>query len=297
MRIVCCQPAIPYYTWHVEVFINNLRKYYDCEIDIVCAGECLDGWNNLQKLDANFFFYPDLRKDKSYIPSIYFYLMAQHSKVFQGETFWMVDCDIALTKKIDFTPFLQDNIFYLSNTNSYINYDYVVSKGDAQFIEMCKIVGIDPSLVRANNEHSGGGQYLIKGVSSELFEKAELDAVKLYKYLVPREPFYEVKFKGDYPIQKWTAGMWSILWNFWLAGHKTIVHKDLNFIMATNNYKDVKDTAIYHNAGVNPTMQGYFFKGAYMKELPYNLNLKLGDNASKWYYEQIQEVEQKTLLY
>ena len=71
---------------------------------------------------------------------------------------------------------------------------------------MCKIVGIDPSLVRANNEHSGGGQYLIKGVSSELFEKAELDAVKLYKYLVPREPFYEVKFKGDYPIQKWTAG-------------------------------------------------------------------------------------------
>ena len=35
-----------------------------------------------------------------------------------------------------------------------------------------------------------------------------------------------------------------------------------------------------------------------MKELPYNLNLKLGDNASKWYYEQIQEVEkQKTLLY
>ena len=62
-------------------------------------GNVWNGWNNLQKLDANFFFYPDLRKDKSYIPSIYFYLMAQHSKVFQGETFWMVDCDIALTKK------------------------------------------------------------------------------------------------------------------------------------------------------------------------------------------------------
>lgn len=297
MRIVCCQPAIKYYTWHIEVLVHNLRKYFMCPIDVVCgASEITEDWNRLRRLPADFYFYPDFRKYKHYPPSIYFHLMAQHleNSHISGDTIFMIDCDIALTKDLDLSKFTDDNINYLSDTNSYINYDYVISKGEKQLIDMCNIVGIDRDLVKLNNNHSGGGQYLIKNATSDIFWKAEKDSVKIYDLLCYNEP----KWRGEgYPIQKWTAGMWAILWGIWKDGRETIVHKDLDFIMGTNKYSDIHKASIYHNAGITASMSGYFYKGAFIDSLPYNLNLKLGDNASRWYYEQIQKVEKMSLLY
>ena len=39
LRYICCQPAIPYYTWQVEVVINNfIRMGINPNlIDIVCS--------------------------------------------------------------------------------------------------------------------------------------------------------------------------------------------------------------------------------------------------------------------
>ena len=41
LRYICCQPAIPYYTWQVEVLINNFKKMgvNPNYIDIVCGIE------------------------------------------------------------------------------------------------------------------------------------------------------------------------------------------------------------------------------------------------------------------
>ena len=62
LRYVCCQPAIPYYTWQCEVLINNFIKMgvdTDC-INIVCSIEndvIPEDWQKLkEKYPVNFFF-------------------------------------------------------------------------------------------------------------------------------------------------------------------------------------------------------------------------------------------------
>jgi hypothetical protein len=85
LRYICCQPAITYYTWQVEVLINNFKKMgiNPNYIDIVCGienGIIPDEWRKLMLHynSVRFFFYNDTRKDKNYQPSIYFNLMKQH---------------------------------------------------------------------------------------------------------------------------------------------------------------------------------------------------------------------------
>jgi hypothetical protein len=168
----------------------------------------------------------------------------------------------------------------------------VRSKGEEQILKMCQIVGIPPDKVISEQENSGGGQYYVKGLTAELIRKIEMDATRIYDYLCFREKLW----KGvDYPIQKWTSGMWAFLWNLWLFGYDVKVHKDLGFTMATDMYKTVPKKLFYHNAGVGGR-KGYFNKMTYQDKLPYGLNLKLQDNASKWYYELIQEVEKNSVL-
>ena len=79
MRYICAQPATQYYTWQVEVMINNFKKHgvNPNMIDILCGIENDNipaDWIKLQQHynTIRFFFYNDNRKDKSYIPSIYF---------------------------------------------------------------------------------------------------------------------------------------------------------------------------------------------------------------------------------
>ena len=38
---------------------------------------------------------------------------------------------------------------------------------------MCKVVGIDKAVVKANQENSGGAQKLMKGLTSQYWEKVE----------------------------------------------------------------------------------------------------------------------------
>lgn len=299
MKYICCQPAIDYYTWQVEAMLKNFVEVGipEADIHIVCAhyGSIPEAWKLLSsKYAVNFHFYKDTRGEYPYIPSIYFHLMKKFLTEFpdmQQEVLFLHDCDILFTKPVDFKAFEEDDIFYLSNTNSYINYDYVSSKGLVQFLDMCNVIGIDPEIVRNNNEHSGGGQYICKNLTPELFEKTEKDSVKLYDLLCRNESAFRPRFNNELPIQKWTAGMWAFLWNIWLAGHKTIVHKDLDFCMATDSYEKITEVSIYHNAGVNDTLKNtHFFKGAYMTSSPVNTNLTLSNNASKWYYEQIKKL-------
>lgn len=53
IRYVCCQPAIPYYTWQVEVVINNFKRMgiNPNLIDIVCSihnNEIPEIWKKMQ---------------------------------------------------------------------------------------------------------------------------------------------------------------------------------------------------------------------------------------------------------
>ncbi len=146
-----------------------------------------------------------------------------------GGTVFLHDSDIVLTKPPKFDDMIKGNSWYLSNTKFYINYDYIIGKGDHTYKKMCEIVGIDPLIPKLLNNNSGGAQYIVKNTTYEFWDKVETDSINLYKYFCDTEHLHVKKTEYDYPIQKWTAGMWSLLWNAWLAGHETIVDERLDF--------------------------------------------------------------------
>jgi hypothetical protein len=314
LRYICAQPAIKYYTWQVEVLINNFIKMgvNPNNIDILCGIDndiIPDDWVKLMNHynSVRFFFYNDIRTDKMYQPSIYFHLMKQHIKhrpEIQNDVLFLHDSDIVLTRPPKFDDMIYGNSWYLSNTNSYINYDYIKSKGDDVYDNMCRLVGIDPLIPKLMNSNSGGAQYIVKNTTYEFWDKVENDSVKLYRWFCDNEHLYVKKHDGDYPIQKWTAGMWSLLWNAWLFGHETIVDKRLDFGWVTNNISDVENYPILHNAGVtsDPNSphsyeKGLFYKANFMNDLPYNKPLVICDTyASHYYWNEICETAKVSCL-
>jgi hypothetical protein len=305
MKYVCAQPAVPYYTWQVEVMINNFisHEINPNDIHILCAyyGEIPEDWIKLQDTYKNvkFFFYQDTRGDYSYIPSIYFNLMKQHIKAnpqLQYEPLFLHDCDIILTRPIDFSGMLHDKIWYLSNTVGYISTDYVLSKGDDVYLKMCNVIGIDPIIPKIMNSNSGGAQHLVKNTTYEYWDKVEKDSIKLYAHLCEEEPKWQ---RSDYPLQKWTAGMWSLLWNAWLFGNETKVDSRLDFCWATDPIVRWDQCSIFHNAGVTGEGKGLFYKGGYISKLPYN-EIKQEDIDSNFcsskYVEQLLKTKEVSCL-
>jgi hypothetical protein len=256
-------------------------------------------WRILQQHynTVRFFFYKDTREDKSYIPSIYFNLMKQHLLAhpeLKNEVLFTHDSDIVFTKPVDFSHLEKDNVWYVSDTKSYLNYNYIQQKGNDTYLTMCDIIGLDKRIPKLMNSNTGGAQYIVKNTSYEFWNKVEIDSINLYRYFVQAEPHW--KGKG-YPIQKWTAGMWAYIWNAWWFGNETQIHSDLDFTWATNNIGEIDKVSILHNAGVTSDMDGLFFKGAYINELPYGKDLYVSlEKASYFYWEEVQRTSEVSPL-
>ena len=103
------------------------------------------------------------------------YLMYKYFEKFperRYDTYNYLDSDVLFTQPMDFTPFIQDDIWYGSSTRSYIGVEYVKSKGEELFMEMCKVCDVEPKLVESNDNHSSiGAQYFIKNNTAELWEE------------------------------------------------------------------------------------------------------------------------------
>jgi hypothetical protein len=301
MRYICCQPANDYYTWQIEVVINNFKKVgvNPNSIDIVCSiqnGIIPERWIKLATHYNNvrFFFYEDTRTDKNYPPSIYFNLLKQHIAAREEVKFdvlYLHDSDIIFTKTPDFSDMTRGNAWYLSDTNSYINYDYIKSKANGVYEAMCDIIGIDKTIPKLMNNNSGGAQYIVKNTTYEFWDKVEKDSITLYNKFCELEPHFEPVIPGDYPIQKWTSGMWSLLWNAWLFGHETIVDPRMDFAWVTSPIEDADKYTVLHNSGVMSLDQGLFMKSAYMSTLPYNDNLEIDKTKGSYrYWQEVKEV-------
>jgi hypothetical protein len=301
MRYICCQPAIKYYTWQIEVLINNFLEHgvNPNKLDIVCAiedNEIPEDWIKLANHynSVRFFFYNDTRDDTTYAPSIYFNLMKQHiaaREEVKYDVLYLHDSDIIFTKKPDFEEMARGNSWYLSDTNSYINYDYIKSKANGVYETMCDIIGIDKIIPKLMNNNSGGAQYIVKNTTYEFWDKVEKDSIALYKKFCQLEPHFKPITPGDYPIQKWTSGMWSLLWNAWLFGHETIVDKRMDFAWVTSPIEDVEKYTVLHNSGVCNENEGMFFKGLYTDSLPYYDELEIStEKGSYRYWEEVKKV-------
>jgi len=298
MKYICAQPATQYFGWQIDILINSLisNGVFQKDIHIINAIH-----NNVDpyfaKLKAKypyvlFEFYDDTRNYKEYIPSIKQHLLYKHYKKhsnLEQETILLVDADVAFIKPIDFSSLLNDNTWYLSDTNSYLNYDYIISKGDDVLQLMLKVADINENVVRSNNNNSGGAQYLIKSIEAEYWNEVVELSHKLYSNVTVLNNEKIKKDPNHFPLQIWTAEMWALLWVAWKKGIRTRNSELLDFCWATDNIEKWNQTSIFHNAGVTANMENLFFKGGYINELP-DLNLSISkDHCSYNYYKLVKQ--------
>jgi len=291
LKFVQACPSDLYYTWQVHLWLESLRNigHSDKAISVIftpTGRENRDKWKQIEDLypESEFHYYTDEDNLNQllgiYIPVLRPYVLWKHFKAnpeLSEKAIFYCDSDILFTKDFNLDKFLDDDVNYLSDTNSYINATYFDSKVHQVLPEkleeyktrdileeITSVIGIDRATCEANNLHSGGAQYLLKNVDGEFWSKVMNDCILIRTYLqkVNRE-FYKDENTG---YQSWCADMWAVLWNIWFRGQETKVVPELAFAWATDPLSKLDSHTIFHNAGITGTsMNGYpcFYKGKY----------------------------------
>lgn len=299
VKFIIPLPDSSYYLWQILVQINNFRKI-GYEIDthyLVCyfnnkPSDTLLALSNSDNIKSTFHLYADKREDKIYSASMKPWLMSQYFKDFPEEKeniYIYLDPDVIFFKPLKIDKYLDDDIWYESDTCSYLDSRYIKSKGEQLFIEMCDIVGISPDIVTENDKNAGGAQYITKNNTFEYWEEVEKTSHPLYKHMIDTASKYKPE-KELYPIQAWTSEMWTTNWCLWKRGINTKCIHELDFHWA--NHKMVELTHdIYHNAGVTDNNGEHFAKTVYQKS-PFNVETKGSkDSLSYKYIEEIKDTE------
>jgi len=331
LRFICAQPDDTYYTWQVHLWLESLKEIGEIDKAIVliftpASRAFNDKWQKIVDLypEAEFNFYKDEENDVSkllgiYIPVLRPWLLWKYFKdhpEMSEKAIFYCDSDILFTDKFDIKKFLEDDINYLSDTNSYINAKYFDSKVHQVLpekleeyknrdilSEIASVIGIDRQIAEANNEHSGGAQYLLKNIDYNFWSKVMNDCILIRTYLqkINRE-FFKSEAEG---FQSWCADMWAVLWNLWLRDQETKVVSELDFAWGPDPISKLDRCSIYHNAGIVAPEQGgmpCFYKGKYhsgadpMKDP--HLDVVLSNEKSKqhctWYYASaVNNIKQK----
>lgn len=294
MKYICVQPSSLYYAWQIEVmlysFIQNEVLPQDIHIILAIQNNYKDPYFNQLQLrypEVNFKFYQDDRPFSYYISSIRPYLLSKYFKEnpeLEKETIFYHDCDIVLTKPLEINHLLEDDIFYLSNTISYIGYNYIKSKGDDVLQKMLQIMELEEDLIKNNQNNSGGAQYVLKNVTSDFWYRAYNDSEKLFSQVTQLNHHKKQQDPSYHELQIWCADMWAVLWGIWRLGKETKIDSKLDFTWATSPKSEWERNSIFHNAGVTSNTEKMFYKGDYINRLPYNEELELDLNKSSYYY-------------
>lgn len=298
MKYICAQPATQYFGWQIDVLLYSLRTVGVnlSDVHVLCAIHVnIDPYfDKLMKKYPGvvFSFYEDNREYISYIPSIKQHLLYKHYCAFpefENETIFLMDADVCFIKPINFEGLLDDNIWYVSDTISYLGYDYLKQKGSDIYNPMFEIANISEDVVKSMNNASGGAQYLYKNVNKEFWRDVVDMSHELYEKISIISNEKKQRDDSYFPIQIWTAEMWAMLWVAWKQGIMTAVHKNLDFCWATDSKSKWMENSIFHNAGVVDESQGLFFKGKYIDDMP-ELNLEIAnDRCSFMYYKVLQQ--------
>jgi len=297
---VSAHPDIPYFHWQTKIYTTNFIEKGINPKNIHVLFVMVNGNTShseesikLKEIGINVHHYLDDRKDKKYIPSLRPMALSRWLKEYPelGKYYFYHDSDIIFRELPDFNKLLQDDIVYLSDTLSYINYDYIMtcskryetkhpSLQKGHLIQlMADVIGISVDTIKQNNKNSGGAQYLIKNTDYTFWEKVFNDCELLYKNVFEFNQKHRVP-SGE--IQMWTADMWAVLWNLWLTNHKTKIVDDLSFSWATDTISTYEKYPILHMAGVTDDLKrSKFYKGEFINVNPLE---KLKENINYFDY-------------
>lgn len=312
MTFISVQPDVPYFHWQVEVMIHNFIKVgiNPNWIEVIFSyGEYVS--EEAKKLATTypyvrFFFYKrTVTNNQGYIPILRPDSLEQHFTKYpnlKNEPIFYHDSDIIFRELPDFDKLNSDDVWYLSDTVSYIGSKYIKSKSEDLFNTLCNIVNISPEIVESNESSSGGAQYLMKGIDADFWNEVKLNCLDLYSYMKDREQeergnLSEDDLKKYNPIQKWCADMWAVLWNGWKRNHKTQISSELDFSWGTSNMDAYDRCKIMHNAGVTNSKDGLFYKGEFINRNPFieDLSFVKSNTASFKYVEAILYAKEERL--
>jgi hypothetical protein len=280
---ISAQPDEVYFHWQVEIYLYQFAKH-----NIADRCYALFGYRDkpstyvleLAKKYKHIILYKDERDtsiSNLYTPSIRPHLLKKFFAEYPdlGKSVFYHDSDIFLVKLPKFEQLLNNNDHYVSDTISYIGYNYIYEcqqryakkypaiPSNDLITNMAKIAGISPDLIKQNENNSGGAQYLMKNIDAAFWQEVEIVCQTLYTYLSE----YEQKYSISNGIQKWTADMWAVLWLVWKRGHKTIVHNELDFSWGVSSVAEYFRKPIFHLAGVTKkNLTGKFYKGDYNRK-------------------------------
>lgn len=329
--LITCQPIDEYFVWQNHLYIESCieRGFTEDQIHILLykplGREHNNNWNKLKQLypDLNIFVYEDKGVQHlipTYIPVLRPHILWQHFLKFpelENKTIIYTDCDILWLENLNIQKFYNDDVNYVSDAKSYLNYSYFESKkrdilehkkeeaSKRDFLqEICDIVGINKQIIIDNNNSTGGVQYILKNVNASFWKKIEEDVIKIRKYFISiNKEFYKNENSG---IQSWCADLWAVLWNLWILNKKVETPKELDFAWSTDNISKINTHGILHNAGIIDKFQGNsypaFYKGAYHsgqnpfldEHLKLIINNKTSKNYCTYYYTQkLLELNQK----
>jgi hypothetical protein len=142
LKFICAQPDDSYYTWQVHLWLESLKEIGQSDKAIVLIFIPKNRiqnpkWDQIVKLypEAEFNFYKDEDNVSAllgiYIPVLRPYVLWKYSKEhpeISSKALFYCDSDILFTKDFNIDKFLEDDVNYLSDTNSYINASYFDSK-------------------------------------------------------------------------------------------------------------------------------------------------------------------------
>lgn len=321
-KIVCAQPDDPYYTWQVHTWLESLRELGLSDKAIVLVftpGFRAKNrkWQEIADLypEAEFAFYKDSDNEitkflQLYIPVLRPWILERYWREHPSmneKTVFYIDCDTVLTDKLNISHLLDDDINYLSDTNSYINAKYFDSKvkdvlpgklEDYKKIDVldgiAKVIGITREIAEKNNNNSGGAQYILKNVDADFWGDVKKDCITIRSYLMAiNKQYFASEDKG---FQSWCADMWAVLWNLWKREKVTQNAKELDFAWASDPIEKVYRLGIFHNAGITADEMGgqpCFYKGKYhqgkdpftdVDHLQRVYNSELSKKRGTWFY-------------
>lgn len=315
MIYLSAQPDQLYLIWQLEIQLRNLNKLgiQRDEIQVLVAynkdlGLSSDFQNFIDAHThlATFFAYEDRREKPKYTSSVRPNVLKQHFAKYPtlvSKTLMYHDSDILFSRIPQIDNVEQDDICYVSDTRNYLDAGYIRNTSSEELLnEMLHIVGLDKEKLLKENHHTGGAQYILKGVTANFWEKVENDSERLYvamknyntkiwekSYATTKE--YRSKKRG---IQAWCADMWAVLWNLWLHDKKVEIHPEMSFSWPYNPIEDWNRLAIQHYSGNIEDQTKYFKKSEYLNYPPWydsRLDLIHDTNCS---YEIVQLIKSRT---
>lgn len=319
LKFIQACPEDAYYIWQVHLWLESLKEigHSDKAVNLIFSnkGSFNPKWKEIEKLypEAEFHYYKDEHNINrflpTYIPLLRPYVLSRYFQDFPENcvnAIFYCDSDILFTKDFNVDNFINDDVCYLSNTNSYISASYFDSKIKDVIpekleeyktrdilAEVMSVVGVGREIAEHYNDHSGGAQYLLKNVDSAFWAKVFNDCLTIRKYLQNvNKYFFESEEKG---FQSWCADMWAVLWNLWFKEKETKVIEEMNFAWSTDPISRLNDYTILHNAGVTGNDMGdcpMFYKGAYHQgqnplkdpHITTVLNNEKSKSKCNWYY-------------